>query len=147
MHGFVSKHARLGEGFSRRERVESFVHPGRRTDPVKGYQSAVAWISDLMDNRKLILLCSFCRIKFDFRKYHYRKFVVPDSTGKRNPELSQGMCDACKGQCANLGGGIAYIEETTFSQLCIDPAEAKRKRRAQMGEVPIWRAVDQLQRR
>ena len=142
----IPKYHRLGEGFSRREKAQALEHPGRRTTP-HGYQSAVSWISDILALRKLLVLCSLCSIKFDYRKYHYRKFYRDDLTGKTDGCVTNGQCDACKQPTVNLGNGTAFIHEEFYGQVCIEPSEARRKRRAAIGALPIWRFIQKTQRR
>ena len=146
MDGFVAKYQKLGEGFSRREQIDAMVHPGRRTTP-HGYQSAAAWICDILDARKLILLCSVCATKFNFRKNHYRKMFRADLTAKTSGYVSNGQCDACKQMTVNLGGGTAFIHEETYRQVCVDPSEARRRQRASIGAMPVWNFLKRTQRR
>ena len=136
MEAFVAKHVKLGEGFSKREQYDALEHPGRRTT-AHGYQSAVSWITDLLALRKLIILCSFCAIKFDCRKYHYRKTVIN----------YQGKCDACKQHTVNLGGAVTYVHEETYHQVCVDPVEARRRRRAALGAFSPSRFIQNEKRR
>ena len=123
----VPKYHRLGEGFSRSEQAKSAEHPGRRTD---GSQSAASWITDLVDTRKTIILCSFCRPNFNPRKHNYRKFYVPDHTGMTDGYAVNGMCDACKNMTVNCGGGTAFVHEELYNLTCIDPVVARRNARA-----------------
>ena len=126
----VPKYARLGQGFSKQEVFQADVHPGRRTQ-TKGYQSPNSWISDLADTKKCIILCSFCRAKFNPRKnFNYRKFYAADLSGITDGHAVNGMCDACKGQTINLGGGTGYVHESIYRLVCIDPMDARRTARA-----------------
>ena len=136
----VPKYARLGEGFSRREIAEAAEHPGRRTT-IKGYQSPASWIVDLLSLKKVIVLCSYCRIKFDHRKVNYRKGFVPGAP--EGGSGATGPCDACKQRCENCGGGTWYTHETIYEKTCIDPAEARRRARAMAGQKTVWRAINQ----
>jgi len=129
----------LGEGFSPAQKAEANFHPGRRTD---GSQSEASWISDLTDLRKFIILCSFCRIRFNFRKHHYRKFYVQDQTRCTDGYAVNGICDSCKRPTANLGGGTGFISEESYSQICQDPVSAKRAERAKHYAVSIWQAIN-----
>lgn len=123
----VPKYARIGEGFSRRERAKADEHPGRRTD---GSQSAASWVTDLASLKKIILLCSWCRGKFNPRRNGYRKLFVPDMSGKTDGYSSNGMCDGCKQNTAlTPGGGVAFVSEEYYTQITQDPAEARRKSR------------------
>ena len=142
----IPKHGRLGEGFSRREKAQALEHPGRRTTP-HGYQSAVSWISDLLALRKLILLCSPCSVKFNFRKYHYRKMYRADPTARTSGYVTNGQCDACKQPTVNLGGGTAFVHEEIYRSICVDPSEARRKQRVAIGASSIWRFIQKTQRR
>lgn len=132
----VPVHGKLGEGFSRRERLRALEHPGRRSD---GVQTAATWITDLMALRKAILLCSFCRPKFNPRKHGYRKFYSPDWTGKTDGYMSNGRCDGCKQNTALLaGGGTTFISEDTYRLVCIDPLDARRVARAEARSLTAW---------
>lgn len=123
----VPKYAKIGEGFSRREQQQSLEHPGRRTN---GTQSAATWITGLKDAQKIILLCSWCRGKFNPRDNGYRRFYVPDATGKTDGYASNGQCDACKQMTINTpGGGTAFVSEATYNLVCTDPVDARRKAR------------------
>ena len=142
----VPKYARLGEGFSRREKAQALEHPGRRTTP-HGYQSAVQWITDLLALKKCIILCSFCAVKFPCHKYHFRKMYRPDISGKTSGYVMNGKCDACKQETANLGGGVGYVHEEMYALTCLDPSESKRRRRALVGVKPIWSFLNKQKRR
>jgi len=123
----VPKYAKLGEGFTPREQARANEHPGRRTN---GSQSAASWIADLTDLKKLILLCSWCRGKFNPRRHGYRKFYVPDMSGKTDGYATNGMCDACKQNTAlTPGGGTAFIAESFSTTVTQDPADVRRKSR------------------
>ena len=130
----VPAHARLGEGFTKKEVLESMEHPGRQTNSRKGYQTPAAWLDDLGALRKCILLCGFCRHKWNPRTHGYRPMFVPDYTGKTDGYQATGKCDACKEQTANLGGGRAFVHEEEYAKLCIDPKIARRNARAAWGE-------------
>ena len=129
----VPKYHRMGEGFSKREILQSYEHPGRRTTP-HGYQSAASWISDSVALKKLIILCSVCRQHFDPRKHGYRKAYIPDSSGKTSGYQINGKCLGCKVETANAGGGTGFTPEETYSLLYVDPVQARRDARA------IWKA-------
>jgi hypothetical protein len=130
--------AKLGEGFTERQKAEAMVHPGRRTD---GTQSGASWICDLMDTKKTILLCSYCREKFNHRKLHYRKLYIADPTGHTDGYAANGMCDHCKVMTVNAGGGTAFIHEEFYNQVCQDPVDARRKARAAAKAMSVWRAI------
>ena len=136
MEAFVWKHGKAGEGFSQKEINRSFEHPGRRTD---GSQSAASWIGDIGERKQCIILCSFCRAKFNPRKHHYRKYYVMDITGRTDGHAVNGKCDDCKQFTANLGGGTAFIHEAFYSQICTDPTDARRQQRAAAGRFSVSR--------
>jgi len=129
MEAFVWKHGKAAEGFSKQEIAKADEHPGRRTK-ANGYQSAASWIGDQVDAKRCIILCSFCRVKFNPRKNHYRKYYVADITGRSDGYAVNGKCDDCKGFTANLGGGTAFIHETEYGKVCDDPITARRRARA-----------------
>ena len=114
-------------------------HPGRRTD---GSQSAASWIADLTDLQKTILLCSFCRPHFNYKKNRYRRMYVADLSGHTDGYSVNGKCDACKQMTANCGGGAAFIHESIYDQVCQDPLDARRKARARAGLMSVWQAVN-----
>lgn len=125
----VPKYARIGEGFSTVEKLEAAEHPGRRTDPARGYQSPSEWITQLMDLRKPVILCDFCRPKFDPKKARYRRFWCPDSNGQ-NGYLARGRCDDCKGD--TYGKGAVFISEESYPQVCNEPGIGRRSIRARV---------------
>lgn len=130
----VPKYAKLGQGFSKVEQAAALEHPGRRTD---GTQSAATWLGDLSSLKKLIILCSFCRPKFNPRKNGYRRFYVHDITGATDGHAANGRCDACKQPTVNSGGGTAFVHEATYDLVCVDPVEQRRK--ARMRSAAAWR--------
>jgi hypothetical protein len=132
--------SKLGEGFSKRARFEGdALHPGRRTD---GRQSAATWITTLTDTGKVILLCSWCRPKFNPRRHGYRRFFSPDTSGRTDGFVSNGMCDACKSQTAlSPGGGTSFIREDYYQQVCQDPATARRNARRAWAGPSAWDRV------
>lgn len=135
----VPKYARLGEGFSGRERLKALEHPGRRTD---GTQSAAHWITSLLDLRKSLILCTYCRAKFNPRRHGYRKFFAPDLAGTTDGYVHNGICDNCKQHTALLpGGGTSFIPEETYRLLCIDPLDARRKARAAARSLTAWERI------
>lgn len=134
----VPKYARLGEGFSRKEKAAANEHPGRRVD---GTQSPAHWITCLADLKKTILLCSFCRARFNPRKHHYRRYYSPDASGKTDGYAVNGLCDACKESTVNFpGGGTMFIHEETYDLVCLDPVEARRRtrRKWQRAKDLVW---------
>lgn len=135
----VPAHARLGEGFSRQERLKAREHPGRRID---GHQTAASWISDLVALKKCVLLCSFCRPWFNPKRYGYRRFYSPDLTGKTDGYQVNGRCDRCKQHTVLIpGGGTEFIAEETYSLVCIDPLDARRKARAAARRMTAWERI------
>ena len=130
----VPKHAKLGQGFTRAEAAKADEHPGRRTD---GSQSPASWIADLVDTKKLILLCTFCRHNFNPRKHNFRKAYIPDATGKSSGYEFEGMCDACKQQTGPTG--TAFVHEETYALTYIDPVVMRRNARAAAKALPAWR--------
>jgi hypothetical protein len=124
----VPKHGALGQGFTRSQRFEGdWLHPGRRTN---GTQSAATWVTSLSDRRKVILLCGWCRPKFNARTNRYRPMFVPNLASAADPYVSNGLCAACKTQTAlTPGGGRAYVSEETYAQVCVEPEDARRRAR------------------
>ena len=114
MEAFVWKHGKAGEGFSQKEIGDSLLHPGRRTNS-HGYQSAASWIDELGQRRQLIILCPFCRPKFNYKKLHYVKFYVNDITGRTDGTTVTGKCDDCKEMRADCTG---FIYEEYYSEVC-----------------------------
>ena len=137
---------KLGEGFSKQEITESWVHPGRQANPKKGYQSAVSFLSDLIALRHFIILCSFCRKNFNPRQFGYRRHYVPDYTGKTDGYQVNGNCDWCKGLTPNLGGGTGFIAEEAYRQVCVDPKSERARAKAAAKELGVWVAVQRAQR-
>lgn len=136
----VPAHARLGEGFSQKEVLKSYEHQGRRTQ-TSGYQSPAEWITQLTDLQKTIVLCSFCRVKFNHVRNHYRPMYVPDPTGMTDGYQANGTCDNCKQITANCGGGTAYVHEQYYKQICVDPMDARRKARAAARAMTAWERI------
>lgn len=141
----VPAHAKLGQGFTKQQVADSLEHPGRRTD---GSQSAAHWVMNLTDLGKLIILCSFCRAKFNPRKHGYRKFYMADPSMKTDGYAANGKCDACKQPTVNCGGGTAYVAEQTYQTVCIDPVDQRRlaRQRARAAST-IWAAAEKSRRK
>ena len=138
----VPAHARLGEGFSKKEILKAQEHPGRQINPSRGYQTPAAYLDDLGALKKLILLCDFCRAKWNPRTHGYRPMYIPDSSGKTDGYMSNGWCDACKEFTANVGrAGRAFVHEETYNEICVDPKIARRNARAAWGEKHIYDIV------
>ena len=143
----VPKYGKLGQGFSRLERLKAAEHPGRRTT-IKGYQSPASWIADLISLKKFITLCSFCQHKFNPRKHGYRKFNYMSTTTNDVTFAVNGKCDGCKQETALAGGGMGYVSEQYYKQICVDPAEARRKARmAWRGMESVWTAIQKARKR
>ena len=123
----VPKYHRLGEGFSKQEKLKAREHKGRQTNPKRGYLSPAGWITELADSRHAILLCSWCRQKFNPRRNKYRRRYVPDPTGKTSGYMANGVCDGCNERTERMGGGTIFVAEEYWLQVGIDPAEAKRR--------------------
>lgn len=127
----VPKHARLGEGFSKWEKLQAEEHPGRRTK-AHGYQSPSEFITSLIDLRKPVILCGFCRHKFDPKVARYRRFFCLDSTGQ-NGYVTNGRCDDCKADTRNTPGqGTMFISEESYGLVCKEPGEGRRSARARV---------------
>lgn len=134
----VPKYGKLGEGFNRQEIAEADEHPGRKV----GSQSAASWVMDLVSLKKVVILCSFCRAKFNPRKFKYRKFYKADVSGMTDGHVVNGKCDSCKESTALCGGGVAFIHEEEYSKVCIDPMEARRNARASAKSLTAWQTID-----
>lgn len=144
----VPRHARLGQGFSKRAQLKAIEHPGRRTAP-HGYQSAVAWVSDLIALRKAVILCVTCCRKFEahaMRRVAYRKVYVADFTGKTDGYTVNGSCDVCTQETMLVGGGRAYQAEEVYAQTHMDPSEARRIARAAAKQLGTWDFLQREQR-
>jgi hypothetical protein len=123
----VPKYHKVGEGFSKAEKLKAFEHKGRQTNPKRGYLSPAGWITELADGRHAILLCSWCRRKFNPRKNKYRNRYVPDPTGKTDGYLANGNCDGCQQRTELMGGGTIFVAEEYWLQIGLDPSEARRR--------------------
>ena len=137
----IPKHGpKLGEGFSQEEKLKAIeIH--RQTDPKRGYQTPAAFVSALASLHKIIILCSFCRPKFNPRKNHYRNFVNPGTRGM----FFNGVCDGC----GALGSHVAFIHEEEYPKVCIGADEARQRRveaRARWKEYSPSRFIEQNRR-
>ena len=141
MEVLIPRYQKLGEGFSRREKLKALEHPGRQTNPQRGYQSAVSWISDLIALRKVIILCDFCRAKFNPRRFGYRRVDALDNDGKVLAHSVNGQCDACKGDTRLIGGGTGFQPEELYAQTHQDPCEAKRTAKARAFQMGTYRFI------
>lgn len=136
---FVPKHNKLGEGFSK---AQKFL--GQEVKPLHGGKKAqgrACWLDDLITLRKVIILCAFCRAKFNPRRFGYRRVFVPDATGKSDGYTVNGWCDWCKGETANLAGGTAYQPEEIYKLTTIDPVVQRRHARARAKEFSTWQYI------
>lgn len=146
MDAFIAKYGKLGEGFNRQEIAQADEHPGRRTNS-HGYQSAPAWLDDLTSTKKCVLLCNYCRVKFNPRKARYRRMYSMDYTGATDGYTVNGRCDACKQHTVNCGGGAAFIAEEEYSKICIDPVNARRAARAKARDAwSAWNFINNSRR-
>jgi hypothetical protein len=89
----VPKYAKVGQGFSRRERLMADEHPGRPSGGTAG-----SWISDFVSLQKMISLCPLCLHKFNPRQNGYEVW-------RREVQLV-GKCDDCKQMTPYLKGFI-----------------------------------------
>ena len=134
----IPKYGRLGEGFSRQEKLKAQEHPGRRTD-TRGYQSPVSWIERLAAHKNGIILCAFCRSKVNPRKdLKYRQRLNFD--GKGELYSVNGQCDWCKQPTQNMGGGVMFIAEETWSKNSMRPEEGRRLPKQR------WRTYNDMQK-
>lgn len=136
MDAFVPRYSRLGEGFSK---AQKFV--GQEVKPLHGGKRAAGpagWLSDLITLRKVVILCSFCRAKFNPRRFGYRRVFVPDATGKSDGYTVNGSCDWCKGETVNLSGGTAFQPEELYKLTTIDPTEQRRTARLRAKSLSTW---------
>jgi hypothetical protein len=140
----VAKHGKLGQGFSKPEMAQALEHPGRNTK-AQGHQSPAEWVTQLIDQKKCILLCGFCRAKFNYVRHHYRKMYIADPSGKTDGYQANGNCDSCKQFTANCGGGTNFIHEEHYRLFCQDPLDARRKARAAAKSLTAWQTI-QLRR-
>jgi hypothetical protein len=138
MYVIIPKNSKLGSGFTQKQKEAGYEHPGRRTD---GTQTAASWILDLVALKKTVLLCSYCRVKFNPRDFHYRKMYIPDPTGHTDGYAMNGMCDHCKVMTVNAGGGTAFVHEEIYNLVCQDPVVVRRAARAAAKAVSPWRAI------
>lgn len=137
---------RPGEGFSKPEILKAAEHPGRRTHPARGYQSPSEWITQLLDLRKPVILCGFCRHKFDPKKANYRRFFCLDSNGA-NGYTTNGRCDDCKEETRRTPGqGTMFISEESYAGVCQEPQVARRSVRARvsMAGQSAWTFIQYL---
>ena len=139
MDAFVPHGSKLGTGFSKAEKLAGqAIHPQHNAS--KG-QSRANWISDLVALRKVVILCSYCRAKFNPRQAGYRRVYIPDYTGKTDGYTVNGDCDSCRVFTPNAGGGCAFQPEELYEATHIDPTVARRQARARAGLKSTWSAI------
>lgn len=137
----IPKHAKLGEGFSRAEKLAS-----QEVKPLHGgkiAQGRACWLDDLITLRKVVILCDFCRAKFNPRRFGYRRVYVPDSSGKSDGYTVNGYCDWCKNNTAIMGGGAAFQPEELYKLTTVDPTVARREARAAAKQLGTWKYINQ----
>lgn len=139
----VPKYHRLGEGFSKQEQIQALRHPGRRTTP-HGYQSPASWLSDLIALRKLIILCFSCRAYFNPRRHGYRRHYMPDKSGRTDGYGLNGICNRCKAETVNAGGGTGYVPEETYNLNCIEPCAVRRFERGKHFALSTWNFIQRM---
>ena len=137
----IPKHEKLGRGFSRAAQIQAQEHPGRQTNPSHGYQTPVAWLSDLLSLRRILILCTNCERHFDAGRFQYRVVYVPDWTGKTDGYTVNGKCDWCAQETTDVGGGKAFQPEEFYKATHMEPAEARRASRARAMSKRAWDAV------
>lgn len=139
MNTFIPRGPKLGVGFTKAEKIASeAIHP--QHSALKG-QSRANWISDLVALRKVVILCSYCRVKFNPRQAGYRRVYIPDYTGKTDGYTVNGDCDSCRVFTPNAGGGCAFQPEELYEATHIDPVVARRQARARAGLKSISSAI------
>jgi len=124
--------------------MKSPLDPKRITpqhDPIKG-QSRIGWLDSLLSLKKVVILCSWCRSKFNPRQYNYRRVYVPDYTGKTDGYTVNGDCDSCRSFTPNAGGGTAYQPEELYALTHQDPVQARRQSRANAGRKTVYSALN-----
>ena len=128
----VPKYSKLGQGFSKKEQLKAYEHRGRNTK-LQGYQSPASWIMDKADSRRIIVLCSFCKNRFNYKKNKYLRRFTPDHTGKSSGYAVNGMCDGCKQNTMRIDsekGGTCFVAEENWEKVSMDPSLAKRRAQA-----------------
>jgi hypothetical protein len=139
MEAFIPRGQKLGEGFSKSEKLAAqAIHPQHSAS--KG-QSRIGWLDSLLSLKKVVILCSWCRSKFNPRKANYRRVYVPDYTGKTDGYTVNGDCDYCGAFTAVAGGGTAYQPEELYFLTHQDPTEARRRSRANAGWKTTYSAI------
>jgi len=140
---------RLGEGFSKAAKLQALEWPGRQTQPARGYQTPVSYLSDLLALRRVIILCQVCAPRFakECQHQHYRKVFIPDFTGRTDGYTVNGRCDSCTQETAIVGGGRAYQPEEEYLKTHIDPSQARRAARATAKALGTWQFVQREQAR
>lgn len=96
----VPKYAKLGQGFSAKERLKADEDPGRPSGRIAG-----GWVSDLAALQKFIMLCPFCISKFNPRRAGYEVW--------RQHIYCVGKCDGCKQMSTYTKGFIHEVYHQT----------------------------------
>ena len=123
--------------------MKSPLDPKRITpqhDASKG-QSRIGWLDSLLSLKKVVILCSWCRSKFNPRQHNYRRVYVPDYTGKTDGYTVNGDCDSCRSFTPTAGGGTAYQPEELYALTHQDPVVARRQSRANAGRKSVYSAA------
>jgi hypothetical protein len=99
----VPKNQKLGQGYSKTERLKADEDAGRPwTRPAGG------WISDLAELQKFIMLCPFCISKFNPRRAGYEVW--------RQNIYGVGKCDGCKQMSTYIKGFISEALHQTVGE-------------------------------
>lgn len=99
----VPRYAKLGQGFSHKERLKADEHPGKPWNRVAG-----GWISDLAELQKFIQLCPFCVSKFNPRKSGYEVWRLHVNC--------VGKCDGCNQVSPHCRGFISQSLHDTVGE-------------------------------
>lgn len=116
-HIAVPKHAKLGQGFSSKERLKADEDPGRPWNRVAG-----GWMADLAALKKFVMLCPFCRPKFNPKRCGYEVW--------RQDTHSIGKCDGCKQMSTYLCGFIHQEYHDTVGEWQRHPRKGRWARRS-----------------
>lgn len=146
----IPKHGgRLGQGFNKGQQLKAMEAPGRQTNPRRGYQTPVAFISDRLALRQVLILCNICAPKFApvAKRARYRLVFIPDQTGVTDGYTVNGQCDSCAQETVMMGGGRAYQPEELYAKTHLDPSEARRAARAAAKSLSTWQFLEHRRRR
>ena len=140
MEAFIPRGKKLGSGYSKAEKTAGLViHPQHNAS--KG-QSKIGWLDSLLSLKKVVILCSYCRGKFEPRRFGYRRVYVPDFTGKTDGYTVNGDCASCRTFTANAGGGTAFQPEELYALTHQDPVVARRQSRAAAKKFSVYSAIN-----